>query len=898
MSDILEFALDKIDTDLLFLMARLREMLEDTGEKDVAKRLPFVGEEPVSVREPADVAALTLAFQLLNLIEENASAQARRQREESQGLLREPGLWGQNLRQLVELGLSAREIADGIAKVCVEPVLTAHPTEAKPADVLGQQRALYLLLVRRENQMWTPSEQEDIADEIKATLERLWRTSKFLQKKPGIADERQNALHYLKNVFPETLPWLDARLRHAWVEAGLDPELLGDKSPSLRFVTWIGCDRDGHPLVTGEVTRETLAELRRTALEVHREKLHRLGKQLPLSDLIQPAPASLQAAAARMRERLGDRAARIAAQYPGEPWRQFVHEMIAWLEHYAGPHELLDDLAVLAQSLEEIGAGRLVRISVTPVVRAVKTFGFHMAALDVRQNSSYHDRAIEQLLLAAGLDGAGFPTWSEERRRALLDAELRSARPLAPVGASIGEEADKTLAALRALAEARDAHGQGGLGSLIVSMTRNVSDLLAVYLLAREVGLARMTPQGLVCDMQVVPLFETLDDLEAAPRILEGFVDHPVTRASLAARGQRDGASPVEVMLGYSDSCKDGGILASQWAVKRAQERIHEVLSSRGQTVRFFHGRGGTVSRGAGPTHRFLEALPHGSLTGQVRVTEQGETITQKFANRITATYNLELMLAGVAATTLRHRIEAPPRDEELGHLLDRLAAASRDAYRALLAEEGFFGYFAEATPIDALEVAHIGSRPARRTGRRSLEDLRAIPWVFSWNQSRHYLPGWYGLGTALSALAESDSRAFGRISAAATKDPFLRYVMKNVESAVASTALDIVAQYATMVTDERVRTSIFEKVAEEHRRTVTMIDAIYGEPLERRRPRMWRTLQLRDEGLRALHSFQIQVLREWRARKAAGDAAGEAAILPSVLLSLNAVANGLRTTG
>ncbi|WP_394837176.1 phosphoenolpyruvate carboxylase [Pendulispora rubella] len=897
MTNILEFALDKIDADLHFLMARLREMLEETGEKERARRLPFVGDEPVSVRDAGDVAALTLAFQLLNLIEENASAQARRQREERQGLLREPGLWGQNLRQLIELGLSPQAIADGLAQVRVEPVLTAHPTEAKPADVLGQQRQLYLLLVRRENQMWTPSEQEDIGDEIKATLERIWRTSKFLQKKPGIADERQNALHYLRNVFPEVLPWLDARLRHAWVEAGLDPQLLGDRMPELRFGNWIGGDRDGHPLVTGEVTRETLMEFRKAALDVHREKLTRLAKQLPLSDLIQPAPESLREALDKMRERLGDDARRIAAKFPGEPWRQFVHEMIAWLEHYAGPHELIADLGVLTQSLEEIGAGRLARTSVLPVVREVKTFGFHLAALDVRQNSKFHDHALAQLLSAAGIDGAGFPDWDEPRRRALLDAELRSARPLAPVGASVGEQADKTLSALRALAQYRDAHGLDGLGSLIVSMTRNVSDLLVVYLLAREVGLARMTPQGLVCDMPVVPLFETLEDLEAAPRILDGFLDHPVTKTSLAAMRAR-GDGHVEVMLGYSDSCKDGGILASQWAVRRAQEKITAALKSHGQSLRFFHGRGGTVSRGAGPTHRFLEALPHGSLSGHVRVTEQGETITQKFANRITATYNLELLLAGVAATTMRHRFAPPPRDEELGVLIDRLAASSRDAYRALLAEDGFLDYFAEATPIDALEVAHIGSRPARRTGRRSLDDLRAIPWVFSWNQSRHYLPGWYGLGTALEALGQSDPQAFQHVKEEAQTDSFLRYVMKNVESAVASTALDIVAQYANLVGDAAVREKIFGMVAAEHRRTVAMIEQIFGSPMEERRPRMWRTLRLRDEGLRAVHTFQIRVLREWRMCKSEGDAVGENAILPSVLLSLNAVASGLRTTG
>lgn len=900
MTDILGYALDKIDHDLAFLMRCLREVLEETGEGERAARLPFRNGDIVRVEDARDVAAYSLAFQLLNLVEENASAQSRRRREREEGLLREPGLWGQNLKQMASLGASDEDIAEAIGNVRVEPVLTAHPTEAKPQDVLEQQRQLYLLLVHRENTMWTESEQADLSEEIKATLERLWRTSEFLQKKPDVADERRNALHYLHRVFPDVLPWLDARLRHAWDEAGLDPRALRGKRPQLRFGTWIGGDRDGHPLVTGEVTRDTLAELRAAAIDVHRTSLEALARKLPLADRLQPVPTTLAAALERMRARLGEPFHDIVAQNPGEPWRQLVCAMIAWLGNYKSSRELIADLGTLSHSLEAIGARRLARTEVAPVVHSVQTFGFHLAALDVRQNSAFHDMAVAQLLVAAGIDGADFADWDEPRRRELLDRELRSARPLAPIGAAIGPEADKSLAALRALADAANAHGYDTLGALIVSMTRRVSDLLVVYLLAREVGIAKMTPNGLACEMPVVPLFETLEDLEAAPKIMAGFLDHPVTRTSLQTIARRRGIArdTTQVMLGYSDSCKDGGILASQWGLHRAQEELVEVASARNLTVRFFHGRGGTVSRGAGPMHRFLEALPHGSLGGDLRVTEQGETIEQKFANRITATYHLELLLAGVAATSLRHRVAPPPHDAELAAILDRLAAASRDAYRALLAEPGFIAYFSEATPVDALEVARIGSRPARRTGKRTLADLRAIPWVFGWNQSRHYLPGWYGLGTALEGLARTDEPAFRRIVSAAHDNPFLRYVMKNVEGAVASAALDIAGDYASLVTDDDVRARIFGQIAEEHRRTVASIESLFGEPLEQRRPRMWRTLKLRDPGLRALHAFQIDVLREWRQRKQADDAAGEEAILPSVLLSLNAIASGLRTTG
>ena len=901
---ILAFAFEKIDEDLAYVMECFREMLCAMGDDERARRLPWLGHPaPTGPMTDRDAQALSLSFQLLNMVEENAAAQSRRARETLEGSLREPGLFGQSVKQLLAAGFSGAEIAKALAEVHVEPVLTAHPTEAKQRDVLDQNRKLYLLLVRRENRMWTDSEQKEIRAEIGLALERLWRTGGFLLVKPKVDDERRAVIHYLRDVFPGAIERVDTRLRHAFVDAGCDAALLCG-APRVRFGSWVGGDRDGHPLVTADVTEETLTELRAAAMSLHREQLERLAEKLSLSATINPPPPYLAEATARTAAALGARGEGALGSDVDEPWSRFAALLALRLPGvwgrpaeggaYARHDELLADLATLRRSLEDVGAARLAEADVAPIVRAVETFRFSLADLDVRQNSAFHDRALAQLFVAAGVDAADFASWDEPRRVALLAAELRSPRPLALPEAVRGDEARATLACLRVLARHRDAHGRDGLGALIVSMTRGLSDLLAVYVLAREVGLVHPGEGGLVCDLPVVPLFETISDLEAAPAILGAFLDHPITARSLALRGER----AQQVMLGYSDSCKDGGILASQWALHRAQGRLVDAAGARGVTPTFFHGRGGTVSRGAGPTHRFLAALPHGSLAGSIRVTEQGETIAQKYANAITATYNLELLLAGTTAFTLWHR--RPKADAgSLDTLMEQLAGASRSAYESLVREDGFVTYFAGATPIDAVERSSIGSRPARRrTGGRTLDDLRAIPWVFSWNQARHYLPGWYGVGAGLARLENDHPGALDELAAAARTSPFLRYVFNNAEASIASAAADLIRDYASLVEDAAIRTRFLGLIEAEYEATRAMLERLLGGPMQERRPRMWRTLALRDGGLRALHAFQIDVLSRWRAREADGDEAGAEALLPSVLLSVNAIASGLRTTG
>lgn len=418
-----------------------------------------------------------------------------------------------------------------------------------------------------------------------------------------------------------------------------------------------------------------------------------------------------------------------------------------------------------------------------------------------------------------------------------------------------------------------------------------------MYVLAREAGLLRLYPEGMVCLLPVVPLLETVEDLERGPEMLRAFLEFPVTRASLshhAVRAGRAGRLRQQVMVGYSDSNKDAGIVASQWALQRGQARLARIGEQAGVQVQFFHGRGGTISRGAGPTHRFLEALPPGSLGGAIRLTEQGETIAQKYGNPGTARYNLELLLAGVTATTWHHR-RGGSLPESLVPLMDRLAAESSREYRSLLEADGFLTFHRQATPLDALENTRIGSRPSRRTGQASLTDLRAIPWVFSWTQARFYLTGWYGAGSALAALSEAE---LSELREQVRSVPFLRYLITNIETSLASSDLEVMREYADLVEDPELRQRIWGRIESEWHRTQRSLSLVLGTEFARHRPRLGRTLALRVGPLRTLHRQQISLLRQWRSRLQTGDTAGAQARLPELLLTVNAIASGLRTTG
>ena len=905
--------LKKVDKDLDFMMTCFVEVLEQLDHKDLAGTLPWMGKRKlrgVQLFSYRGVQAYSIAFQLLNMVEENASAQSKRLREDKHGLASDPGSWGRALRALADAGLTDKQIAKRLNRMRVEPVLTAHPTEAKRATVLEIHREIYKLLVRRENNMWTAAEQRAIREEIKVALERLWRTGEFYHQKPDVQSELRNINYFLSKVFPDAVVSMDLRLRQAWEEAGFDPARVEhpDTLPQIVLGTWVGGDRDGHPLVTAEVTTRALNLFRSTAIAICNERLETLGQRLSLGDHLQSPPPVFIRQVEKHAAAHGEAGEAALKRNIGETWRQYVNLVHLRLPNPVGelghgqhrtPEGVIADLLFLRETLIEVGAGRIARAELDPLLRFLRTFGFHMAVLDIRQNSAFHDKAIGQLLAATGQDDANFAQWDESRRLGFLDSELRSTRPFMREQASIGPEADAVVACHRALVTHIDQYGSAGLGSLIVSMTRSVSDLLSVYLLAREAGLTAGGSEDAYCLLPVVPLFETIGDLERSTGIMDAFLSHPMTQRTLKARrdaGLTDGLTQ-QVMIGYSDSNKDGGILASLWNLYRAQQNLAAVGEKHGVRIVFFHGRGGTISRGAGPTHRFIDALPQGSIQGEMRVTEQGESITQKYANHITAVNNLELLTAGVTQNTFLHDV-AVRSETAQAKVMDRLAEFSREAYQDLIRTPRFIDFFRQATPIDVIEASRIGSRPSRRTGAASLEDLRAIPWVFAWSQARFYLSGWYGVGSALARLKEEDPKGFEVIRKNYDDWPPLRYMLKNASTSVLASNRSMMKLYGGLVTDKKLRSLFLNRILAEHNLARKMLDELSGSKLSEGRPRLRKVIALRESAIDLLHEQQVALLKDWRKKVADGDRKEADALLPQMLLSLNAIAAGLQATG
>ncbi|WAC20867.1 phosphoenolpyruvate carboxylase [Luteolibacter sp. SL250] len=901
-----------IDDTLGYLLGCLKDALQSTGETELLPYMPWSGVEPAPGSAPEGLPQLySIGFQLLNMVEERVAAEIRREREKVLGPESIRGLWPKALSELRGMGLSAEQILDVLKDVRVEPVLTAHPTEAKRSSIRERHRALYDEMVRNEYPKYTPRERRNIRERVVTVLETLWRTAEIHLVRPDIYSELRNSIHYLRDLFPSAVNRLDQHFTDAWQDSGLPLEILRSAGsvPRLTFGTWIGGDRDGHPLVTPEVTERSLAELRQAAFQLLHRELSALANQLTLSRQLTEVQEELQARIDELSFLITteEEVKQLLDRNAEEPWRQLADLMALVVRQqshgkpgYKSPAGLAKDLDLLSHTLAEAGCQLLDEQAIRPLKHKLEMFGFHLANLDIRQNSEFHDKAISQLLIAAGVeDGASYADWDEEKRIAFLSNELTSTRPFLHNDLRIGEEADNVLDTYRVLVRHRQEWGNAGLGSLIVSMTRKLSDLLGVYLLAREAGLMDLTPGGLVCPLQVVPLFETMDDLDRSPGILSAYLVHPVSLASRKARVANGEPDSQQVMLGYSDSNKDCGILAAQIALHNAQGALTKVGQEHQVNLCFFHGRGGTISRGAGPTHWFMAALPHGAMGGGFRMTEQGETIAQKYANLANATFNLELLLAGAAVTTARHRHSAPVEDP-CEAFMPQLATWSQEAYQKFLKADGFIEFFRQATPIDALENSRIGSRPARRTGKKgfSIGDLRAIPWVFSWTQARFYLPGWFGVGSALEKLKATDPAGFAALKKALPSSTFMSYVLTNVETNLASANLDLMKDYSSLVEDKELKKKFLGMAVDEFNKTRELLADLFEGEMADRRPRMAKTLDIREAPLRVLHQQQIDLLRQWRNHLAHDRKTKADALLPKLLLSINAIASGLRTTG
>lgn len=896
--------LQKINDDVGFVISIYKEMLMELHEKEIAELIQnsdaTIG--TTDARNMIDeklVQALSIYFQLTNLVEVNVATQFRRMLENKldQSVIR--GSWAETLKIWKEKGLSESQMAELLPTLDVMPVLTAHPTEAKRVSVLELHREIYLLLVKNENTTWSKTEREVIRENLKALLERWWRTGEVYLEKPQLIDERNNLVYYFTKVFPLALHQSDQKLKNSWVSMGLDPKKLTEPEqyPLLQFSSWVGGDRDGHPFVNSEFTKSTLASHREKALSLLHEKLVHLASQMTLSSITNKVPDYLNEAISEKSKILGRDGKKAVERNPMESWRQYINLLVLRLEntisgrinkpgtYYSSPEELQDDLKLLRTSLYEIGAQKLLEEMLFPIERHLQCFGFHLAKLDIRQNSSYHEKALSQLLEKAGYE-FDYESLDEEKRIEFLVEELENNphRPFVVQGTSCGEEADKVLAYYQVVREHVDSFGTEGIGSFIVSMTRGLSDLLVVYIFMREVRI-------LDEPFKVVPLFETIEDLKNGNKILDAFLGHPLTQKRVKA------LVPVqEVMLGYSDSNKDGGILASRWNVYKAEQNLTKVGNKYGVKLCFFHGIGGTISRGGGKYHRFLESMPFNTVSGKIKLTVQGETISHQFANLLNATYNLEMLLSGTA----RQAMEVLADEKEIKfpfEIIEKIAGWSSEYFQGMINHPDFMNFYSEATPIDVLEQSKIGSRPSRRTGKRSLSDLRAIPWVFSWNQSRFNLTGWFGVGFALKKLQNQSSEEYSQLQELTNDWPFLRYILIHIETNLMNADPAIMKAYSELVTDERIRNEFMGMILNDYEEGLTQIGSLFREPIEKRRVSQIENLQRREKELQLLHQLQIKYLKEWRAIRTESPEEAEE-LLVKLLSIINSISSGLKNTG
>ena len=903
----------KVYNDLEFLLFCLKEVLIESDEKELSDEIPWISEQNNFSKNTFTEKHLRLystCFQLLNIVEVNGAVQNRRKKEDNESMSAINGLWAYNFELLKKNGFSAEEIALQLSDIHVEPVLTAHPTEAKRTVMLKHLRELYLLMVKRENKMYSKTEQIQIRKSIKISLHRIWRTSEIYTEKPDVSSELDNIIHYLTKVFPEVLKMNDQNLIQAWENTGFDSKIIqkANSFPKVSFGNWVGGDRDGHPLVTAEVTKNTLQKLRFKAFEVIRKELNNLKNNLTFNVSINQLSVEFQKRYAHIYNGIKEFQGNVNLKYKTEVYRQYLSFIILKIPvnqfdtdsiYYRYPSELIDDLYILKRSLIEFGASEIAYTDLNDALRLIQTFGFHLAKLDIRQNSRYNELALSQLMETAQLDGNSFLCANLEDRLKIINAELKSNRPFTLPGIKLAVESDAMVETYRVVYKHIKNFGNEALGSIIVSMTRHLSDLLTVYLLQREAGLMFNSAQGLISQIQIVPLFETIEDLKNSPLILDQFLSHPITKNSLQWQLETTGSRDMiqQVMIGYSDSSKDGGIFASQWFLYQAQSKLVEVGRKHNVKICFFHGKGGSISRGAGPTHWFLRSLPSGSVNGNIRLTEQGETIERKYANKNNAAYNLELLMAETLSATMLQK-NSEQTEHYLSSELNLLANQSMVVYKNLTLHTDFIRFYEKATPIDALEQSKIGSRPARRTGTRSLEDLRAIPWVFSWSQCRFNITSWYGVGSSLENMHKNNPEKFELLRKAVKTDPFIRYVLTNVDSSLASSDEEIFRKYAELAKAVEGNEKIFENLTEELNKTRKIIDVLLSRPISVRRVNHYYSTLLRSEAMDSLHQQQVYLLQKWRELLSESNNTEADKVLFELLRCINAIAAAIGFTG
>ena len=799
-------------------------------------------------------------------------------------------------------GFSTEQIKDFFRNAYIAPVLTAHPTEVQRRSVLDILDAIAALLNKRDRLAETKEEREEIEIELRTQILTLWQTRVLQNTKPSVLEEVDNVLSFFDTTFIKAVPKL-----YTAVERAIDATM-GELPAFLQIASWIGGDRDGNPFVNGNVLTEALSRYAERALTFYITEAGQLYHELSLTELHSDLMPELQKLITSSPDRSPKRSdepyrlaiaavqARLTATYeaffggkPAVAMAACVRDAAA--QPYTKPEDFITDLAVIQQSLFNQGSKLLAQGRLGSLLCAVRVFGWTLAPLDIRQNSAVHGRVITELLEFAQ-PGTNYQELDEAAKIEILLRELSTLRPLVSRQVTYSEETMKELAIFDAARSAHLRYGTGCIRTSIISMTNGISDVLELAVLLKESGILRLAENTV--DVNIVPLFETINDLRNSHEIMDKLLSLPFYRKLLSSR-----SGMQEVMIGYSDSNKDGGFFTSRWELYRAETRLVEVFAKHGVKLRLFHGRGGSVGRGGGPSYQAILAQPKGAVQGQLRLTEQGEVIAAKYSNAEVGRLNLEVIVAATLAATSESS-KQKPSDKQFLETMDELSEFAFAAYTSLVYEtEGFENYFWQTTVISEIASLNIGSRPAFRNKINSIRDLRAIPWVFSWSQCRVMLPGWYGFGSAVEAFLSKHGKEKGLelLQSMFKNQPVFSTLLSSMEMVLAKADMDIGARYASLAEDKPLSNSIFSRIVEEYKRSCTHLLAITGEQgLLDRNPVLRRVIANRLPYLDPLNHVQVEMLRRYRDDSHEDEVCERAR--REVHISINAIASMLRNSG
>jgi phosphoenolpyruvate carboxylase len=865
------------------------------------------GQEPSSGLSPALMARALQAqgiwFQLLSIAEQAYAMRRRRRIERERGHEELLGTFDQALASAARAGVKPDEIHAQLKTLRIRPVITAHPTEAKRVSILEKNRRIYLLLRDLESTRWTDRERQALVQAVRDQIELLWLTGELHLEKPTVEHEVAWGQHFFSETIFDLAPDLLSSFERSLSKHY--PDETFEVTPFFQFGSWVGGDRDGNPFVTNAVTRATMRDNALASLEYYRSRVVDLARMLSISQRAAVIPESfrdeLESALGRI-----DGADAIRARNQGEPYRQYASVVLRKIDgtiratkgeadggaRYANADELIADLRILEQALINGHSAALAADIVRPVRRAVEIFRFSTVRLDLRENTTRTTKALQDIWrVKTSQDGPPAPDSPEWQEWLIQDLAQPRSGAIAREG--LQPETRDTIEMFEVVADMRSQLDREAFGSFILSMTHSAADVLGAYVLAKEAGLYLDAAGVEICTLPIVPLFETITDLRAAPAIMRELLRIPVVRRSTRWQG-----NVQEVMIGYSDSNKDGGFLSSNWELYKAQSKLTSVGAEQGVAIAFFHGRGGSVSRGGAPTGHAIAAQPAGSIRGRFRVTEQGEVVSFKYANRGTAAYQMELLASSVFIHALKSEREvALAPHAEFDDALEAISGASLAAYIKLVSDPDLVAYFQAASPLEEISLLNIGSRPARRFGARTLADLRAIPWVFAWAQNRHAITGWYGVGSGLSSFIDiRGERGLQFLTRMFHDSRLFRLILDEVEKTLALVDLPIARQYASLVADENVRRKVFDAIEKEYELTrETVLRVTGGKEICERFTNYRERLADRLPTINEVNREQVELLRRFRTTE---DEAAKEVVKVPLLLSISCIAAGLGATG